>query len=137
MNRFIPDKLRTLVGERAKNQCEYCRIHQDFLVFSCQIDHIISLKHGGETTADNLAFSCLTCNQNKGSDVGTFLKSNQKIVRFYNPRRDKWKLHFYFNEGFILPKTTVGEATVKIFQFNTPDRVMRRNLLILSGNYHL
>ena len=27
--------------------CEYCLIHEDDTVFGCEVDHIISTKHGG------------------------------------------------------------------------------------------
>ena len=135
MSRSIPEKLRLLVAERAAFACEYCLLHQDDLIFSCQVDHIISLKHGGQTHEDNLALSCLTCNVNKGSDIGTVLFSGGRLTRFFNPRKDKWAAHFSISEGVILPKTRIGEATARIFQFNAPERVLRRQLLMLAGRY--
>lgn len=48
MSRYISDKVRSRVEKRANYQCEYCLIHQDDTFFSCQIDHIISIKHGGD-----------------------------------------------------------------------------------------
>lgn len=135
MSRSIPDKLRLMVAKRAGFICEYCLIHQDDLIFSCQIDHIISLKHEGETHPDNLAYSCLSCNVNKGSDVGTIISQSGKFIRFFNPRKDKWPDHFDLSEGLILPKTIIGKATVKIFQFNAPERVLRRKLLAMVNKY--
>ncbi len=133
MSRSIPEKLRLQVARRADFVCEYCLVHQDDLVFSCQIDHIISVKHGGETGVENLANSCLPCNVSKGSDIGTIVAG--RFTRFFNPRRDKWAEHFYVSDGFILPKTPIGEATVRIFQFNAPERVLRRQFLALVGKY--
>jgi len=135
MSRNIPDKLRSLVAKRAGYACEYCLVHQDDLIFGCQIDHILSLKHGGETHPDNLAFSCLPDNINKGSDIGTVLLPGKKLTRFFNPRTDKWTEHFTLSEGLILPKTKIGEATVKILQLNSHERVLRRQLLMLVGKY--
>lgn len=135
MSRNIPEKLRALVAKRAGYACEYCLVHQDDLIFGCQIDHILSLKHGGETIADNLANSCLPDNIYKGSDIGTILLPGRKLTRFFNPRTDKWTDHFTLSEGLILPKTKIGEATVKILQLNSPERVLRRQLLILVGRY--
>ncbi|MCF8246123.1 MAG: HNH endonuclease [Saprospiraceae bacterium] len=135
MSRNIPEKLRVMVANRADHVCEYCLMHQDDLVFGCQIDHILSLKHGGETLPENLAYSCLTDNINKGSDIGTVLLPDRKLTRFFNPREDKWEDHFTISEGHILPKTQIGEATVKILQLNAPDRVLRRQLLMLVGKY--
>ncbi|WP_366934332.1 HNH endonuclease signature motif containing protein [Microcoleus sp. PH2017_24_DOB_U_A] len=56
----ISAELRRLVIERASGQCEYCLIHEDFSIYSHEVDHIIALKHGGKTRAENLAFSCLS-----------------------------------------------------------------------------
>ena len=135
MSRSIPDKLRLLVAERAGFACEYCLVGQDDLIFSCQVDHIISLKHGGKTVAENLAYSCLPCNVSKGSDVGSIVSSQGKFTRFFNPRRDNWSDHFSLSDGIILPKSLIGEATVRIFQFNAPERVLRRRLLATAGRY--
>lgn len=63
----IPAELRKLVIKRASGRCEYCLIHQDFSIYTHEVDHIIAVKHGGETTTDNLALSCLSCNRHKGS----------------------------------------------------------------------
>jgi len=129
------NKLRQNVAERAGHCCEYCLIHQDDLVFKCQTDHIISIKHGGPTQFDNLAHSCLICNTNKGSDVGSVDVFTQTFARFFNPRTDRWSDHFDFQGAEILPKTDIGRATVKIFQFNTPERVTRRAFLLAIGRY--
>ena len=54
MSSYISSDLRELVAERAEYLCEYCLIHEDDTHFGCQVDHIISVKHGGPTTAGNL-----------------------------------------------------------------------------------
>ncbi len=135
MSRNIPEKLKSLVAKRAGHACEYCLVHQDDLIFGCQIDHILSIKHGGKTLPDNLAYSCLVDNVNKGSDLGTVLLPGKKPIRFFNPRTDKWHEHFELSDGLILPKTKIGEAIVKILQFNSPERVLRRQLLMQAGKY--
>lgn len=48
MDRYIPRELHILVVERANYLCEYCLIHEDDTFVGCQVDHIISLKHGGQ-----------------------------------------------------------------------------------------
>lgn len=135
MRRNPSDKLRQAVSERADYCCEYCLIHQDDLVFKCQTDHIISLKHGGPTQLNNLAYSCVICNTNKGSDVGSVDLPTQVFTRFFNPRTDRWEDHFELSGAEILSKTDIGKATVKIFQFNTPERIARRTLLLAIGRY--
>ena len=98
-------------------------------------DHIISIKHGGPTNIENLAYSCSACNQNKGTDLGTYLPNGKKLIRFFNPRKDKWNQHFEIYEGEIVAKTKIGEASAKIFQFNVVDRVILRKLLMEMGRY--
>jgi hypothetical protein len=135
MRSGIATKTRAMVRQRANQQCEYCRLHEDdsFLPFS--IDHIASLKHGGGNEPDNLAFACLHCNQNKGSDLTTFLESYDDIVILFNPRVHMWPDHFDAIDGEIIAKTRIGQASLKIFKFNEPDRLILRQLLALAGRY--
>lgn len=134
MRPHIPTPLRAFVVARAWNHCEYCVAFQAFAFAKFQIEHIISLKHGGTTQPDNLACSCIYCNRNKGSDVGTIL-SFQKFERFFNPRTDQWSAHFELFGALILPKSTIGEATIKILDFNQLDRVVQRSALIDKGHF--
>jgi len=43
----VSERLRRQVAERAYHVCEYCLLHEDDTFWGCQIDHIISRKHGG------------------------------------------------------------------------------------------
>jgi 5-methylcytosine-specific restriction endonuclease McrA len=63
---YINVALRRLVAIRADYLCEYCLIHENDTFFGCQVDHIISEKHGGQTEADNLAYACAFCNRAMG-----------------------------------------------------------------------
>jgi hypothetical protein len=135
MSRFINDKLRFFVGKRANLTCEYCKVHQNDLIFGCHIDHIIRIKHGGKTIVNNLAFSCFNCNSNKGSDIGSILQNSTRFIRFFNPRKDKWIQHFKYENGVIVPLTNIAEVTSNILQFNTADRIFQRQLLEISGKY--
>ena len=136
MSRYVPESLRRLVAERAKYRCEYCRIPESNSFYTFQVDHIISLKHGGATVDENLALACIICNRNKGSDLGTILDHSEDIIRFFNPRKDNWLDHFEVtDEGLILPKTLIGKATVKIFALNHPDSILERRLLMSLGSY--
>jgi hypothetical protein len=56
---YISAELRRLVAARAEGLCEYCLIHEEDTFFGCEVDHIISEKHGGSTDAGNLAYACL------------------------------------------------------------------------------
>lgn len=133
--RYIPKKDREFVKERAGDICEYCLLHQEDAFFSFHIDHIISLKHGGSHERDNFCLACLYCNTNKGSNVGTVLPPGDRFLPLYHPRKQKWTEHFEI-EGFeIIPKTDIGKATAKVLEFNHPDRLAEREILIRIGRY--
>lgn len=135
MSTYISDSLRAIVIRRAKNACEYCLIHQKNLFHKCHIDHIISVRHGGATSIDNLALACSLCNRNKAADVGTFLFEKNRFTRLYNPRKDSWKRHFYIENGLIQPHNSIGMATVKLLDFNEIERVIDRRYLLQVGQY--
>jgi hypothetical protein len=134
MRQKIPKYLKKATAKRAKYCCEYCRIPDMDSYYTFESDHIISLKHGGLTIITNLAYACPDCNRFKGTDLGTFLGDTQELIRFYNPRTDKWRDHFETDEtGYIIPLTKIGEATIKIFMINHPDRIIERQLLWKLG----
>jgi HNH endonuclease len=136
MSVFIAERLRQFVQKRAKNRCEYCRVSVLNAYFSFHIDHIVSLKHGGLTIVDNLAFACALCNLNKGSDIATFLGVIQIPTRFFNPRTDVWDDHFEsLQTGELIAKTDIGEATMKIFKLNQVDAIIERQEMIRFGNF--
>jgi len=135
MSRYISDTLRAEVAERANFCCEYCRLPLRYSLFRFQVDHIVSLKHGGQTVLENLALACGFCNTNKGADLGTFLDSPKELIPFFNPRDDDWHNHFEFEGAGIGAKTKIGAATIKIFGFNQVERIMERQILINAGLY--
>lgn len=134
---YIPAELRRLVTERAEHLCEYCLIHEDDTFFGCQVDHIISEKHGGPTQEGNLAYACLFCNRYKGSDVGSIIPGIGEFTRFFNPRMDRWNDHFALDsDGITLQALTdIGEATARIFEFNHRDRLLERQTLHAIDRY--
>jgi hypothetical protein len=115
-------------------------LHEDDAYFGCQVDHIISEKHGGSTDADNLAYACTSCNRSKGSDVGSIvLPLNQGIFcRFFNPRTDRWYEHFSLDasDGItIVPLSNIGDVTTRILGFNSSERLLERQTLREIGRY--
>jgi 5-methylcytosine-specific restriction endonuclease McrA len=81
---YIPAELRRTVVERAKGCCEYCLIHQNDHYLSHEVDHIVSIKHRGETATENLCLSCFDCNRNKGSDIGSFDLDTDEFSPLFN-----------------------------------------------------
>ncbi|MBM3888629.1 MAG: HNH endonuclease [Verrucomicrobia bacterium] len=135
MSSEVGEGLREHVAERAYRVCEYCLVHEDDLFHDCEVDHIISLKHGGATGPENLAYACFHCNRHKGTDVGSIASKTGQFTRFFNPRSDRWESHFYVNGGRIEPLSDIGEVTCRVLEFNHPERVLQRSLLAEAGRY--
>ncbi|MDQ3132501.1 MAG: HNH endonuclease [Acidobacteriota bacterium] len=135
MSRYINKKLRNLVEKRAGENCEYCLISIEDTYFGGEIDHIIGIKHGGATESDNLTFACQPCNRNKGSDLGSISTGTKNLVRFFNPRTDKWSEHFRLNGARIEFLTEIGEVTARILGFNELERLQERQGLIEINRY--
>ena len=122
---YIPAELRRLVIARAGARCEYCGIADSDTYFGCEVDHIISEKHGGTTDAGNLALACVTCNRAKGSDVAT-VADDGGVIGLFHPREHVWREHFA-EDGFrFIGLTEIGRATVRLLKFNSPERVEER-----------
>ena len=125
----VSAELRRLVVTRADGLCEYCLIAEEDTFYGCQVDHIISEKHGGPTQGDNLSYACVFCNQAKGSDVGSIHWQSGAFLRFFNPRIDRWADHFELRENCVFGMTPVGRATVRLLNMNAPRRVdLRRSI---------
>lgn len=137
MSSYVAAELRRLVAERAEHLCEYCLIHEDDTYFGCEIDHIISEKHGGPTVAENLALACVFCNRSKGTDIGSIVPATGEFRRFFDPRRDQWSDHFRLDDpGMeILALTAIGDVTTRILSFNHPDRILERRALGAVARY--
>ena len=135
MTSYVGDDLRRLVTDRAQRHSEYWLIHEEDTFFGCEVDHIISIKHGGPTGADNLAFACVLCNRRKGSDIGSILRRTGEFIRFFNPRTDHWEDHFRLGGPVIEPLTEIGEVTARILDFNDDRRILEREALIGVGRY--
>ena len=134
MARWISPELRQAVASRANFLCEYCLIAEADTFYGCEVDHIISLKHGGASEPDNLAYACALCNRAKGSDIGSISPAGE-FTRFFNPRTDSWAEHFRLEGATIQPLTTVGEVTANILRLNESARIHEREELIRFGKY--
>jgi 5-methylcytosine-specific restriction endonuclease McrA len=57
------------VRERARHVCEYCRMPEsNYSTVPFPIDHVIARQHGGSTTLENRALSCLHDNTRKSAE---------------------------------------------------------------------
>jgi hypothetical protein len=132
----IAPGLRSAVIERARKQCEYCQRpdSQEINAYPHEVDHLTARKHGGLTTAENLAYACFDCNRHKGTDLSSIDQRTGKIVQLFNPRTHQWSTHFRLRtDGMIHPRTAAGRATTQLLHFNDPIRMQFRAALIKAG----
>jgi len=134
MSRVNP-KLERKVWQRATGRCEYCRMPAAESAMAFEIEHIVSRKHEGQTTFSNLCLACFPCNRHKGTDVAGSDPKTKKLTRFFHPRLDTWSDHFALRRGSIVCLTDVGRTTVNILQFNNPDHVVTRRILLQLGRW--
>ena len=135
MSNRVNSETRRIVASRANFVCEYCLIAEEDAYFKFQVEHIISRKHSGSSELENLALACVFCNRYKGSDIASLTPETNKLIRFYNPRVDRWNEHFRLNGVVIEPLTDIGEATVRILQMNHNDQILERQVLSRRGRY--
>jgi hypothetical protein len=132
---YIPEGLRRAVIERARQCCEYCRLADADSPVSHEIDHIVPTSHRGQTTSENLAYSCYDCNRFKSSNIGSFDPDSGALERLFDPRAMSWDEHFELNGAEIFPRTAIGRVTDFVLQFNHADRILYRRLLLLTESY--
>lgn len=125
--------LELAVEQRAGGRCEYCRMHQSLQGASFHLEHAIPRSKNGGDGLDNLAWACPSCNLRKSDrteavdpDIGT-------IAPLFNPRRDHWDEHFAWLEYQIIGVTSIGRATAATLEFNTPRRLLIRQVELAFG----
>jgi hypothetical protein len=128
--KYVPVALRRLVRDRAAERCEYCLVPERLTLATHWVDHVVAEKHGGRTEEDNLALSCVLCNQHKGSDLTSIDPQTGAITPLFHPRRDRWADHFRLVGARIEPLTPTGRVTVRLLQLNHPDRIEERELML-------
>ena len=132
---FVPAALRRQIVTRAGNCCEYSLLNADDAWFPHEPDHIMSEKHGGPTTAGNLALACFDCNRFKGSDIASRDPETNELVPLFDPRQDRWTDQFVIKVGTIRALTPIARATARLLRFNLPERTEVRETLAKSGRY--
>lgn len=127
----------TLIRDRAHDCCEYCLVPEEYDDLPFQFDHIIARVHGGIDEPSNRALACVPCNLYKGPNLAGVDAETGKVVRLFDPRRQKWKRHFEWNGAILEGKTQSGRATIRTLRINMPIRVAFRQSLIDIGEFPL
>jgi hypothetical protein len=128
----VPRHVRERVARSAGYCCGYCRTPQSIAGFRLTIEHIIPEAKGGRTVEANLWLACHACNEFKASRVHARDPGTGKRVRLWNPRRQRWPVHFRWSEDGteILGLTPCGRATVIALRLNRPELVAARSLWV-------
>jgi len=127
---------RSKVRSRARHRCEYCRLHEDDLsLFAFHVDHVLPTKHGGGDDPKNLAWACHYCNLSRSSNLSGRDGVTGRIVRLFNPRRQRWARHFGWNGALAVGLTSCGRATIAVLNINATHRIDLRQLLIEAGRF--
>jgi 5-methylcytosine-specific restriction endonuclease McrA len=125
--------VREAVRARAAGRCEYCHLPQTVVRERFQIEHIIARQHGGQDTEDNLALCCMRCNLCKGPNIAGIDPSSGQLTPLFNPRRDRWDLHFVWSGAKVVGVSAIGRTTVHVLDMNDPQRISLREWLIEEG----
>jgi hypothetical protein len=120
--------LRELVRSRAAGLCEYCGIPEQLTLSEHEIDHVIALKHAGQTVVENLALCCAVCNRYKGSDIASIDPDSGEVTPLFHPRRNSWDEHFEMRHGEIRGLTACGRTTARLLRLNSPMRIRERQI---------
>ncbi len=118
MSEYIPVELRRLVTERAGDRCEYCGLAQAGQEATFHVDHILPIKAGGPTVAENLALACVSCSLRKSARETAVDPESGAETPLFNPRQDVWGDHFQWNDEVIVGRTATGRATVEALRVN-------------------
>jgi HNH endonuclease len=98
-----------------------------------EVEHIIPLKHRGETAAANLALACFYCNRYKGPNVAGIAGPGGAVVRLFHPRLDAWGDHFAWDGPLLLARTDIGAVTIEVLRINLPNAMAVREVLMNEG----
>ena len=126
------------VSARARHACEYCHAPEAVFNLPFEVEHVTPRARGGETTEDDLALSCRSCNLHKSDYVGAVDELTRREVSLFNPRLDVWHEHFSVVEetGEIKGLTASGRATVSRLRMNGAKQIAARQQWLRLGLIH-
>ncbi|MBN2006360.1 MAG: HNH endonuclease [Anaerolineae bacterium] len=110
---------------RAHGRCEYCKNQLRFTNQAFSIEHIIPKNQDGQSTPDNLALSCQSCNNHKYTKTTGLDPITGEEAPLFNPHQQRWDDHFAWNDDctLIIGLTPTGHATVETLKLNKPGLV--------------
>lgn len=131
----ITNTVRQEVQARAGGRCEYCRTSEQLTGYALEVDHIIPLANGGDSTTSNLCLACRRCNAYKSKHTYSADPQTGQDAPLFNPRLQIWAEHFAWSDDGcrIVGLTPIGRATVEALRLNDPLIVRARALWVTVG----
>ena len=128
---LMPLPLRQLVRARAGQRCEYCHLPDVAAPASTfHVEHVVARQHAGANGPENRAWSCHRCNLHKGPNLSGRDPLTDRIVRLFDPRRQRWDRHFEWSGAYLVGRTQTGRATIAVLDMNDPQRIELRQALM-------
>ncbi|CAN5663432.1 hypothetical protein BH20ACI4_BH20ACI4_08440 [soil metagenome] len=133
----LPKKFDREIRNEAKNRCGYCLGEQKYILAWLEIEHIFPISKGGKSVKENLWLACPFCNRFKSSQTHGIDPNTKRKVLLFNPRTQKWKIHFQFDadKATIVGKTMCGRATVNALKLNNELALTTRKHWVAIGWY--
>lgn len=132
---YVPLSLREIIITRAQGRCEYCQSPARYSPEVFEVEHILPLSAGGETTLNNLALACPACNRCKGRRQSAVDPLTALETALFNPRTQTWADHFRWSTDLreIIGLTAPGRATVVTLRMNRSAAMIFRSALHVAG----
>lgn len=101
------------------------------------LDHIIPVSADGETVAENLCLSCVSCNSYKLNFQTGLDPELKRDARLFDPRNDRWTEHFRWSgdSSEIIGLTSIGRATINRLKMNQPRMLIARREWKKTGSH--
>ncbi|NEO84257.1 MAG: HNH endonuclease [Spirulina sp. SIO3F2] len=133
----IPIQIRQTLAQRAQGLCEYCQCPEAYCPDSFTVDHVVPRQQGGTDDLENLAWACFGCNGRKHTKVEGVDPQTQQLVALFNPRQQKWSVHFAWSDDLqtLMGETPCGRATIVALGLNRPSVVNLRRVLVAVGEH--
>lgn len=99
------------------------------------VEHVVAIKHGGNSGLANLALACQNCNLHKGPNLTGIDPETGETTPLFHPRTDVWEEHFAQRGYVINGLTPKGRATIRVLAMNDDDQLAIREALGLDGSH--
>jgi hypothetical protein len=99
------------------------------------VEHIVPRTKGGTDDEENLWLACRSCNLHKADQTHSRDPFTGRLVRLFNPRRQRWSRHFNWSADgvMIVGRTVCGRATVAALNLNNLVAITVRQNWVAAG----